>query len=182
MGEQNVEPVTLSEREIVSFRLAERTYALPLSAVVQIIPMVAFTPLPQAHKAVEGIMNYRGNAALVVNLRRYLDLSEIPLKLHTPIILTRVESRLLGLIVDEVLDVITVPVSQAISLTDIVPEGLGSISALEGVLHNRQDAILLLDLARLFAGTPLTLLPDTMGNGSDPHPSPVTEMALEEVF
>ncbi len=180
MEKQSTESVTSSERDIVSFRLAERTYALPLSAVVQIIPMVAFTPLPQAHDAVEGIMNYRGNAVLIVNLRRYLNLPEIPLKLHTPIILIRMESRLLGLIVDEVLDVTTAPALRVISLADIVPERLGSISALEGVLHTGQDAILLVNLPQLFSGTSLRLLPDTTGNGADPQPAPVAEAAIEE--
>ncbi len=181
MEDQNMGATVLAERDIVSFRLAERMYALPLSAVVQIIPMVAFTPLPQANAVVEGIMNYRGRAALIINLRRHLNLPPVPFKLHTPIILIQMESRLLGLIVDEVLDVTVVPALQVTPLADVVPEGLGSLSVIEGVIYNERDAILLMSLPRLFSGTSLNLLPDVVGNGPDLQPCPVAEMSIEEV-
>jgi purine-binding chemotaxis protein CheW len=44
----------------VVFRVAEREYALPLEQVVEVVHMVAVTPLPEAPAWVAGVVNLRG--------------------------------------------------------------------------------------------------------------------------
>jgi purine-binding chemotaxis protein CheW len=94
---------TLSEQHatIVTFCLGSQTYALPITPVRQIIEMVTITPLPQINHTVAGVINFHGTLAPVINLRRYLGLDEIPLQLHTPIILVNIFERVVGLIVDQ---------------------------------------------------------------------------------
>ncbi len=140
---------------VVAFQLAEKTYALPLNCVVQIIPMVALTPIPRAHRAVEGIMNFRGQAVPIINLRRYFDLEDRAVGLHTPIILIR-NGKTMGLIVDEVLDVVTLPPQRMVSLVEIMPEGLGQVPTLEGVAHTQEGAMLMMDLSDVFSTAPVS--------------------------
>jgi purine-binding chemotaxis protein CheW len=96
---------TSSYLAILTFQLGGQMYGLPVNEVVQIIEMVAFTRLPQAPFAVQGIINLRGKIAPVIDLRLRFDLPLIPYGLHTPIILVKVKEQNLGLIVDWVEEV-----------------------------------------------------------------------------
>ncbi len=136
---------------VISFRLHERTYALPLTSVVQVVPMVQITQLPRVHPAVAGIINYRGAAVPIVNLRRYLQLPEQAPGLHTPILLITIEGRVIGLIVDEVIDVMHFAADDIAQLSDIMPEGLGEAPILRGLAHTETGAMLMLDVGKLFS-------------------------------
>ncbi len=143
---------------VVAVRLEQRTYALPLQSVVQIIPIAAITSLPQAHPAIEGILNFRGQAVLVINMRRYLHLPEARPNLYTPIVLVQIAERMVGLIVDEVLDVTAVQQERVARLADILPEGLGKLPILQGLTHTDSGAMLLLNLEHLFGPEQARLL------------------------
>lgn len=138
---------------VISFRLHERTYALPLTSVVQVVPMVQITQLPRVHPAVAGIINYRGAAVPIVNLRRYLQLPEQAPGLHTPILLITLEEgdRIIGLIVDEVIDVMRFAPDDIAQLSDIMPEGLGEVPILRGLAHTETGTMLMLDAGKLFS-------------------------------
>jgi len=137
-------------KNLVIFRLDKETYALPVNAIVQIMPMLTITPIPQVHKAVEGIINVRGAAIPVIKMRRYLGLSEVPLSLHTPIILIQTDGWRMGLIVDEVIDVLALPSEQIRTITDIMPKSLGDVPILQGFVHMSDGTILVLDINQLF--------------------------------
>ena len=66
-------------RNLVTFRLGQQTCALPIEPIVQIIPMVTITRIPQVNhtvkgpalsadvpSAVEGVINVRGATVPVV--------------------------------------------------------------------------------------------------------------------
>lgn len=140
----------LDQRSLVAFLLGKQTYALPIEPIAQIIEMVTITAIPQVDGAVEGVINVRGKAVPVVKMHRQLDLPDAPLELHTPIILVIRNGQMVGLIVDEVIDVLKVSASQHASAEDILPEGLGKAAVLEGLVHVGDDVVILLDLEHLF--------------------------------
>ncbi len=156
-----------AQRSFVVFRLETQGYAIPVEAILQIIEMVAITPLPQVNPVVKGIINLRGEAVPVLSLRRYLGMAEIPLQLHTPIILVRnVETdatstswHKVGLIVDEVTDVISIRTGAITSLPGILPEGLRQTPIVEGLIHTAYETVILLDVAQLFTQAQAPLLP-----------------------
>jgi purine-binding chemotaxis protein CheW len=135
---------------LVTFRLERQVYALPIEPIQQIIEMVTITPVPQVNHSVEGVINFRGRAVPVVNLRRHLGLPRLALKLHTPIILILFGEYLIGLIVDEVQNVITCATGDIVAPQDILPEGLGETPLLKGLLRAHEKVVLLLDVAHLF--------------------------------
>jgi purine-binding chemotaxis protein CheW len=138
-------------RSLVAFRLDRQTYALPIEPIVQIIEMVAITPIPQVNPAVEGVINVRGTAVPVVNLRCQLGLPEAKLQLHTPIILVQTGERMVGLIVDQVADVLNIRADQITRPKDMLPDGLSDVPLVQGLTHTAQGALLLLDLEHLLA-------------------------------
>lgn len=147
---------------LVTFRLDQETYALPIEAIIKIISMVTIISIPSVHKSVEGIINVRGAAVPVINLRRYLGVPEVALGLHTPIILVQVSGRTMGLIVDEVIDVKEVNVDRVARLGDIMPEKLGDIPILDGIVHAEDGAILLLNIDQLFRSNQIKALTRVM--------------------
>ncbi|HEY74457.1 MAG: hypothetical protein DRJ03_05875 [Chloroflexi bacterium] len=140
----------IEQRNMVVFRLHQQTYALPIEPILQIVEMVAITPIPQVSHAVEGVVNVHGATVPVVNLRRHLGLPEKALQLHTPILLVQTADWTVGLIVDEVADVLDLPAEQIARPADILPEGLGEAPVLQGLAHTKNGAILLLNLDHLF--------------------------------
>ena len=134
---------------IVTFRLGSQVYALPIEPVRQIIEMVTITPLPQVSLNVAGVINFHGAIAPVINLRCHLGLAEYPLKLHTPIILVTVLERLVGLIVDQVLDVMEVTADQIIDPRNILTKDMGEAPILNGLIQSQEGTILLLNMDQL---------------------------------
>lgn len=135
---------------MVTFKLGSQMYALPLAPVRQIIEMVTITPLPQVNHMISGVINFHGALVPVINMRRLLGMEEAPLYLHTPIILVHVSERLIGLIVDKVLDVVEKPINQVVDPNHILLEEMGKAPLLQGLIRAQDGSILLLDLEHMF--------------------------------
>jgi purine-binding chemotaxis protein CheW len=136
---------------LVAFRLSEQVYALPIESVVQIIEMVMITPVPLAAPSLQGVINVRGATVPVVNLRCHLGLPRTDLRPDTPIILARIDGRSIGLIVDEVIDVLSIPSEQWARQVDILPQGLDETPGLSGLAQTAYGMVLALDPDRLFS-------------------------------
>ena len=155
-----IEKETLTH--LVTFRLGSQIYALPIDPIQQVIEMVAITPIPQVRSSVEGVINFHGTTVPVVSLRELLGMPKIPMTLHTPIIMVKGSEWFVGLMVDEVLSVLDLPLSQLVKPRDILPEGLGKTSLLHGLFHADQGTILVLDTAYLFAPQEATALAEAV--------------------
>ena len=62
--------------QLVVFALDDQRYALHLSAVDRVVPMVRVTPLPKAPDIVIGVVNVQGRVIPVINMRRRFRLPE----------------------------------------------------------------------------------------------------------
>jgi len=173
------------QRNLVTFRLDRQICALPIEPIVQIIEMVSITPIPQASKVLEGVINVRGISVPVINLRRYLGLPEAALQLHTPIILTHVGETVVGLIVDEVMDLLTLTNDQIIHLPDIMPGGWGEVPIWQGLVHTPDGIVLLFDPDHLFSapsGVGLTQAVETLAQAVGPALSAEGEEAPQAKY
>jgi purine-binding chemotaxis protein CheW len=150
---------------LIAFRLDRQTYALPIESIIKIVEMVTITPIPQVNHSVEGVINFHGAAVPIVNLRRHLGLPATGRQLHTPIVLVQTGERMVGLIVDEVTNVLNVPAEQIVHPAEILPEGLGDSPLLQGLAHTPAGMVLMLDLDHLFltvgASLPGSILQET---------------------
>ncbi len=178
----------LSDREdLVAFRLGEQMYALPSAPIVKIIEMVTITPIPQVNHVVEGVINMRGRAVPVIYLRRLFGLPEIPFQLRTPIIIVQIKEQNMGLIVDEVIDILSLSEQQISRVADIMPEGMGEAPVLRGLAHIQNEAVLLLDLNHLLdprhvqqLAQVMSVLPDSVAEESpEGEGDPVLEEDVE---
>ena len=139
------------QRGVITFRLGQQLYALPIGPVAQIVEMVAITRIPQINYAVAGVINYHGVSVPVIDLGLHLGLPTVSPGLDTHIIVITVGERLVGLIVDQVLQVIDLLPVQISPVEAIMPEGLGQVPLLLGLAHTPEGTVLLLDPERLFS-------------------------------
>jgi hypothetical protein len=98
----------------------------------------------------EGIINYHGFSIPVINLRRHFGMEVVPYRWHTPIILVNISDHQVGLIVDDVLDVLAISSEQIVDPHSILPTGVPETPLLKGIIQTEKNITLLLDLAHLF--------------------------------
>lgn len=91
--------------EVLAFVLADETYALPLSAVREIVKLPSVTEVPRAPRDIIGVISVRGRIITVLDLRRRLRMPEAPATKWSRVLLVDDGREMLGLFVDRVLSV-----------------------------------------------------------------------------
>jgi purine-binding chemotaxis protein CheW len=140
--------ITLSN--LLIFQIDEQRYAIAVDPVVQIVPMATIISISQASSIAEGVINVHGKVVPVVDLRRHLGKSRRPLHFHTPIILINIKEHLVGLIVDDVDNVVSLQASQIVHPDEILPEDLYDSTLLIGVAYTPEGVVLVLDPDQFF--------------------------------
>ena len=121
--------------QLLSFSMAEETYALDIKQVEGIINLSPITRVPKAPSQIEGVINLRGEIIPVINLRRRLKLLEREKRPKDQIIILTLEKEKIkvkvGFLVDSVYEVIKLSTS-AIEPPSHVSEGV-NVEHLNGV-------------------------------------------------
>ena len=139
----------IQEIQVASFRLGEDLYAADIMRIKEIIRPQKLTALPKAPSFVEGVINLRGTVIPVVDLRSRFDLPPREITHSTRLLIVKVAGQLLGLVVDDVTEVITVPVKD-IKPPPQVASGIGA-EYLVGVCLVKESMIMLLNLDRIIS-------------------------------
>lgn len=115
---------TTTDREIqlVTFTLDDQEYALPIANVVQVVRMVATTPMPEAPKIVRGVINVRGKVIPVIDVRKLFNLPAKTYDLNTQLLIAQANGCMMALIVDVVSEVLTMPANSVEPPSEIAPQ------------------------------------------------------------
>lgn len=95
--------------QLCAFRIGGVDYALDIMRVREIIPPRPITPVPRAPAFVEGVIRLRGEVIPVLDVRRRLGLPAEPYGRRTRFLVVNVARRRIGLVVDDVCEVLRVP-------------------------------------------------------------------------
>jgi purine-binding chemotaxis protein CheW len=101
-------PASDERRELVSFRAGEQEYCVDIQAVREIRGWTPATPLPQTPSYMCGVINLRGAVLPIVDFKRRLGSEGVEPSARHVIIVTHIGTRLVGLLVDAVSDILTV--------------------------------------------------------------------------
>jgi len=93
--------------QLTAFRVGNEEYVIDIMRVREIIRPLPVTKVQKGPRFVEGVINLRGEVIPVVDMRRRFDLS-VDEHGGRKIIIVTVESRIIGLIVDAVTEVVRV--------------------------------------------------------------------------
>lgn len=138
----------MSEQQNVIFRLDDVEYGIDIMQVNEIIKMQNITKMPNTPEYVEGVTNLRGKVIPIINLRAKFNLTLKERDEDTRIIVIIVKDKALGVIVDEVAEVVRI--------NDEEIDDSSTISAdinddyIKGVAKVENRLIIILNLERIF--------------------------------
>lgn len=107
--------------QLLTFQLATTWYGLKIEGIREIIKISKITWVPGAASYVVGVINHRGMIVPILDIRELLGLGKSEITGESRIIIVEVEnvSTGLGVLVDNIADMVVVPVSEifAVPLT-----------------------------------------------------------------
>ena len=144
------------ENQIVIFELSSEYFGVDIAAVQSIIKIQPITKLPHTPEFVEGVTNLRGKVLPVVDLRKRFGVAARDVDKNSRIIVASFDQNEVGMIVDEVSEVVTVPTgaveaAPAIATT-IDSTFIKGIAKLGGnSVQQEERLVILLDLAHVLS-------------------------------
>jgi purine-binding chemotaxis protein CheW len=143
----NAESIGEDLCQFVICRIGQEEFAIDVLSVQEINRLVEVTRVPKTPRYVEGVINLRGRIIPVLDLRRRFGLTTSTQTLQSRIVVVSVQGKLVGFIVDSVVEVLRVPKS-AIE----PPPNIGNAAGAEftqGVGRIDDRLLIVLDLNRL---------------------------------
>ncbi len=133
------------EIRLACFTLNEQSYAIDIMKIRQIIRPTKIRPLPEAPNFVEGVISLRGAVIPIIDLRKRFGIEIKPDK-EPRVIIVSVERQVVGIVVDEVSEVINVSAEQIQP-----PPRLSGIPSrfLSGACQWKDDILLILKLDQI---------------------------------
>ncbi|HWQ65831.1 MAG TPA: chemotaxis protein CheW [Methanospirillum sp.] len=146
-----------NEVQVVEFILGENKFAINLFDVREIVESIKITPLPHAASHIKGIIDLRGEITTVIDLKKVLQISQNTSESQTDsrfiVLDDSVTSTKMGILVDDVTSVLTVPVSdidQTAQTRDDTSFILGIIKKSSGDLNDsRKELLIWIDIRGL---------------------------------
>jgi purine-binding chemotaxis protein CheW len=137
---------TATQKQILVLEMAGAEYGFPADTVKEIVRLVEITPVPESPGFLKGVIDYRGDIAVVIDLAARLNLGEAASGLSTQIIIVNVSDHLVGLVVDQVLDIISVDKTEILAARDELPL---SEDLVTGAYEDGERLLVLLDLTKI---------------------------------
>lgn len=134
------------EQQLVLFDLMNEHYGIEIATVDGIIKMQEVVSVPHAPAFVEGVTNLRGSVLPVIDLRKRFGMPPSEATNDTRIVVVNIEgTRKVGMIVDAVTEVLTIP-EDSIEPTPPIVSTIDS-SFIIGIAKVDDRLVILLDLA-----------------------------------
>ncbi len=149
MGEMNIHNQT-EESQLVVFKIGEEEFGVNIHQVREIVRLVPITPIPRAPEFIEGVVNLRGQILAVIDLSKRLELSSRPRSEKTRIIVIEVEDKTVGMIVDEVTEVLRISKGQIEHTPNIIESEINQ-RYITGVGKLEEKLLILIDLLAVFS-------------------------------
>jgi len=143
--------------QLVTFRLGEEEYAFDILSVREIKRMMEITRVPRSPDFIEGVVNLRGNVIPILDLRKRFGLPPREPDPETRIIVSEVDRRVVGFIVDTVTEVLRIHAD-----TVEPPGDIAGIDAeyIKGVGKIDDRLLILLDVDRVLSKQEKQILED----------------------
>jgi purine-binding chemotaxis protein CheW len=98
----------------LTFSLEKESYGIEIQYVTEIIGIQAITQIPELPDYVKGIINLRGKIIPVMDIRLRFKKNPIPYNDRTCVIVVDIKNISIGLIVDSVSEVLTIPEQEVV--------------------------------------------------------------------
>lgn len=150
------EEQTPNASEVLAFKLGTEEYGINILKVQEIRGYDTVTRIANAPEFVKGVVNLRGIIVPIVDMRIRFNLGTPTYDQFTVVIILNIAGRIVGMVVDSVSDVITLPPEQikpapemGTALNTDYLIGLGTLE---------QRMLILVDIDRLMSSTEMGLI------------------------
>lgn len=160
MSETNNEIVDMQEDtqkgRFLTFSLGKEIFGIEIKFVTEIIGIQVITKVPEVPAYVKGIINLRGKIVPVIDVRLKFKKEALEYNDRTCIIVIDIEEVSVGLIVDNVAEVVTISADN-IALPPANKTGFEN-KYIKGIGKSDNDIILLLECVKLLKSEELELI------------------------
>ena len=150
------EESTRKKRQFVGFQIGGELYGIDIHSIQEIDRMHAVTKLPKSLPFIEGVINLRRRIIPVIDMARRFGLPAIEEGRRTRIIIVRLSGQAVGLIVENVSDVIPLD-DESIEPAPAMAFAVDH-KYVEGVGRVDEGLIILLNMDLLLSGEEMSLL------------------------
>ena len=138
------------EIQLVVFKLGEEELGVNIHQVREIVRLVPITPIPRAPEFIEGVVNLRGQVLAVMDLAKRLDIPSKPRSEKTRIVVVELEDNAVGMIVDEVSEVLRIPTSKVEKTPQLIESEI-SQRYITGVGKLKDRLLILINLVAILS-------------------------------
>lgn len=138
--------------EFVSLTAGGQGYCVDINAIREIRSWTPVTTLPHSEPSVLGVMNLRGSVVPIIDLRNKLGLGETPGGLRNVIVIASIHARTMGLLVEAVSEIISVPKDAILPNPTQRPNG--EVSHIVGLISQGEKMLRVLDIHALICTEP----------------------------
>lgn len=131
-------------RQYVAFRVCGESYGLSIDQISEISMVFETTPVPRTADFVIGIGNVRGRVIPIIDLARRLKLQERPRGRDARVLIVHHDDELYGLVVDEVLYVVTIAPEELEDAPGAIPGARGEY--IRALTRLEDDILIVLEL------------------------------------
>jgi len=141
--------MTAKKNQFVRFKVGKESFGVDIGRVQEIVTVPEITKVPDTPEYLEGIINLRGKIISVMDLRKRLNLNNSNNNRKNRILVTEMGGRTMGLIVDEVSEVLRLNPDSI----EPPPEIINTAGAqyITGVGKMQDGIVLLLDLEKVLS-------------------------------
>ena len=147
--------------EFLTFRLGREAYGIEILKVQEIRGYETPTALANAPEFIKGVINLRGVIVPIVDLRVKFQLAHAVYDEFTVVIILNLAERVIGVVVDSVSDVMTLP-ADAIRATPEFASGTFDTRYITGIGVNEEQMLILLDIDKLMTAADMALVDHTI--------------------
>jgi len=135
-------------RQYSTFRVADMFMGIELTRVQELLRYQEMTSVPLAPRAIEGLINLRGQIVTALDVRRILGLPAVASEESLPMnIVIQSDGGAVSLLVDEICDVLDVPLEAAMPLPENLPAQQREL--IEGVYQLESGLLLVMNTERV---------------------------------
>lgn len=143
MAKIDKKAVAEGELQVVAFKLRKEEYSFNILNVQEIKGLTDITRVPYASDFIKGVINLRGSVLPVIDLKKRLGLMDTPYTDDTRIVIVKVEDIFVGMVVDEVTEVLVFNQSE-IEVAKSVDNEIGRF--ISGIGKRNDRLVIMLDL------------------------------------
>ncbi len=142
-----MEHISETIQQFIVFKLDTQLFGIDIQNVQIIEKMKSIMRVPKVPACVKGVMNLRGEIIPVISLREQFELGHLDYTDKTRIVIVKLEDAMVGIIVDEVKEVIEIANDQIEAVQNI--QGKMKTSHILGVGKVEENIVTLLNLSNI---------------------------------